>query len=441
LKQVRGQGYDGASNMQGEFNGLQSLIMRENCSAYYVHRFAHQLQLVVVAVVRKHTPVSNFFSWISTLLNVVGGSAKKKDMIRDFNLEEVMKALDSGSLKTGTILNQEKCLQRPGDTYWSSHHKSLQSLVHLFPTIVKVLRVVEKDDNDASHREQAWGLLVYFQSFAFVFYLHLMLTILSITNTLSVALQRKDQDIVNDIDCVKATRSHLNGLRRDGWEKLLEEVYAFCDTHDIAKLEMSETYIDPNNTRRTGITNRHHFQVKTFNVVLDWLLQELDSRFNETTSQLLVFSAAFNPRDGFHDFNVESLMSLAKLYPNDFDSVELRELNHQLSLYIIDVRGNAQSADIHTIVQLSKLIVETTKHLCYHLVYRLLKLVLVLTIATAMVERCFSAMKIVKTYLRNCIGNDYMSHCLIFYVEKEKMKNVRNDVVVHRFKAMKERKY
>jgi hypothetical protein len=27
LKQVRGQGYDGASNMRGEFNDLQSLIM------------------------------------------------------------------------------------------------------------------------------------------------------------------------------------------------------------------------------------------------------------------------------------------------------------------------------------------------------------------------------------------------------------------------------
>jgi hypothetical protein len=62
LKQVRGQGYDGASNMRGEFNGLQSLIMRENSSAYYVHCFAHQLQLVLVAIVRKHTGVSEFFT-------------------------------------------------------------------------------------------------------------------------------------------------------------------------------------------------------------------------------------------------------------------------------------------------------------------------------------------------------------------------------------------
>jgi len=43
IKQVRGQGYDGASNMRGELNSLKSLIMREISSAYYVHCFAHQL--------------------------------------------------------------------------------------------------------------------------------------------------------------------------------------------------------------------------------------------------------------------------------------------------------------------------------------------------------------------------------------------------------------
>jgi hypothetical protein len=43
VKQVRGQGYDGASNMRGEFNGSRALIMRENSLAYYVHCFAHQL--------------------------------------------------------------------------------------------------------------------------------------------------------------------------------------------------------------------------------------------------------------------------------------------------------------------------------------------------------------------------------------------------------------
>jgi hypothetical protein len=441
-KQVRGQGYDGASNMRGEFNGLKSLILRESSTAYYVHCFAHQLQLVVVAVVRNHRGVSNFFGMISTLLNVVGGSAKRRDMIRDINLEEVSKALGCGQLETGKGLNQEQCLQRPGDTRWSSHYKTLKSLVDLFPTIVKVLKFVEEEDKDRTNRDQALGLLVYFESFDFVFYLQLMLTILLVTNILSQALQRKDQDIVNAIKCVKSTRNHLIGLRAQGWQPLLAEVFAFCDKNDIDKLELEEAYINPKNKRkRTGITNQHHFQVDCFNDVLDWLVQELDSRFNETTSDLLVWSTALSPRESFHDFNLENLMSLAKLYPKDFDSGELRDLSHHLCLYIADVQTDDRFSNIQTIVDLSRILVETRKHLCYPLVYRLLKLVLVLPVATATVERCFSAMKIVKTYLRNRLNDESLSDNLICYVEKEEMKKVTNDPVVDRFMKLRGRKF
>ena len=34
LTSLRGQGYDGASNMRGEFNGLKTLILRENKFAF-----------------------------------------------------------------------------------------------------------------------------------------------------------------------------------------------------------------------------------------------------------------------------------------------------------------------------------------------------------------------------------------------------------------------
>jgi hypothetical protein len=66
-KQVRGQGYDGANNMRDEFNGLRALIMRENSSAYYIHCFAHQLQLVIVAVAEKNDDASDFFDMVSLI--------------------------------------------------------------------------------------------------------------------------------------------------------------------------------------------------------------------------------------------------------------------------------------------------------------------------------------------------------------------------------------
>jgi hypothetical protein len=92
------------------------------------------------------------------------------------------------------------------DARWSSHYKTFKGMIDMFSTIIELLKVVEKDDRDWRNRDQASNLLVYFQSFDFVFYLHLMLTTLAITNTLSLALQRKDQDIVNAIKLIKAIR-------------------------------------------------------------------------------------------------------------------------------------------------------------------------------------------------------------------------------------------
>ena len=62
---------------------------------------------------------------------------------------------------------------------------------------------------------------------------------------------------------------------------------------------------------------------------------------------------------------------------------------------------------------------------------------LVLHVATATVERCFSGMKIVKTTLSNRMGDQHLSQRLICYLEKEEMKKVTNEAVVRRFVTMK----
>ena len=97
--------------MSGEFNGLQAKIKEENGSAYYIHCFAHKLNLVVVAIAKKIFDVGDFFDMISVLLNVVGSSCKRKDILREHHQAEVQKAIGSGDITTGTGLNQEICLQ------------------------------------------------------------------------------------------------------------------------------------------------------------------------------------------------------------------------------------------------------------------------------------------------------------------------------------------
>jgi hypothetical protein len=440
IKQIRGQGYDGASNMRGEFNGLRALIMRENSSAYYIHCFAHQLQLVIVAVAKKNDDASDFFDMVSLLLNVVGASCKRKDMIREKQQERVRKAIGSGQLNSGTGLNQEQSLQRAGDTRWGSHYKTLKSLCNLFPEVIEVLQYVEKEGPNDAKRRQARGLLDYFKDFDFVFHLHLVMLILGHANSLSLSLQRKDKDILEAMTEVKLTKQKFQEIRDDGWDSLMQTVQSFCEEHGIPKLDMDEDYIDRHRPRKkTNRTNYQHYRYDCFNPIIDLQLVEFNDRFNEVNSQLLTQVAAFSPKNSFEAFKLESLMDLAKSYPDDFDSTQLKDLARELNFYIDNVRADERFANLNTISELAKLMVSTTKHLGFPLVYRLLKLVLVLPVATASVERCFSAMKIVKTILRNRIGDGFMNDCIICFVEQEFLATIALDDVIIRFHKMEDR--
>ena len=63
--------------MQGDINGLKTLILKENTSAFYVYCFAHQLQLTLVAFVKNHINIVEIFYVVSNLVTVVGGSCKR----------------------------------------------------------------------------------------------------------------------------------------------------------------------------------------------------------------------------------------------------------------------------------------------------------------------------------------------------------------------------
>ncbi|XP_021997455.1 zinc finger MYM-type protein 1-like [Helianthus annuus] len=416
LTKVRGQGYDGASNMAGEFNGLKALILKENSSAYFVHCFAHQLQLVVVALANKHDDIWKFFEEVSNLTNVVCASCKRIDMIRESQKDKLKEAIGREEVETGSGLNQELSLARAGDTRWSSHYKTLVRLVQLYPTIIEVLEYIRSSGQINVQQRQANGIWKYMKSYDFAYYLHLMKHVLGVTNTLSQALQRKDQDIVNAVEMVNATKQQLQTFRLEGFDSLVKDVASFCDKNEIEMVDMDAEYIDPKYRRRkTNITNRHFYEVENFNTVLDMQIQEIGNRFSE-------------------------ILRLAEMYPHDFNYEERDYLMNELDIYINNIRGDKRFANVKDISNLATMMVETNKHVGYPLVYRLLKLSLVLPVATTSVERCFSAMKHVKTDLRNRMGDEYLTDACICYIEKEFFAKVAIEDVMNRFQNMKTRR-
>ena len=53
---------------------------------------------------------------VAKLINIVGGSCKRRDAIRDAQFVKIEKALDMSELRSGQSLNQETNLKRAGDT-------------------------------------------------------------------------------------------------------------------------------------------------------------------------------------------------------------------------------------------------------------------------------------------------------------------------------------
>ncbi|XP_047253782.1 uncharacterized protein LOC124887899 [Capsicum annuum] len=192
LAYVRGQCYDGASNMQCELGGLKTLIRQESRSAHSVQCFAHQLQLTLVAVSKRCVQVGELVLLTSNILNVLGAFCKRADEFRESQKEKLQEALDMA-----------------GDTRWGSHYKSFGNFIHNFVSIVDVLDSLVENASTSEEKASASGFLRSCQTFEAIFLLHLMTDVLGITNDLNVSLQKKKQDIANAMILVKIANTRL----------------------------------------------------------------------------------------------------------------------------------------------------------------------------------------------------------------------------------------
>jgi len=145
------------------YQRVETLIMQESPSAYYVHCFAHQLQLVLVAVAKGNTDCKGFFDQVSLLLNIVEVSCKCHGMLRNARLEQITKALECGELDTRSGLNQEMGLPRQGETRWGSHYKTVCNIISMYPSICDVLITL---GDDPSHRLIGQKYILWLEHFS-----------------------------------------------------------------------------------------------------------------------------------------------------------------------------------------------------------------------------------------------------------------------------------
>ena len=103
------------------------------------------------------------------------------------------------------------------------------------------------------------------------------------------------------------------------------------------------------------------------------------------------------------------------------------------------MQSTKEFSSFRGIGQLVEKIVEVKKNVSYPLAYSSVTLALILLVAIATFERVFSAMNIIKNWLRNQIGDQWMNDCLVTYIEKYIFKTIKCEEIMQRFQNMKNR--
>ncbi|XP_073057048.1 uncharacterized protein [Primulina eburnea] len=440
VQNIRGQGYDGASNMRGEFNGLQALILKDCKSAYYVHCFAHRLQLALVGEAKNVTPIHQFFDKLTFIVNIVGASCKRNDELKEAHTDDIAHLISINELETGRGLNQLCTLQRAADTRWSSHFRYVSSLIKMFSASCTVLLKV-MEDGLLSQRADATSVYDEMTSFDFVFILHLMREIMEITDVLCQTLQRKSPDILNAMELVSSTKKLLQELRDDKCDNLLEKVKSFCVARNIDVPDFSAQYVDRRGRARRhqgNFTIEHHYRVDLFYATIDSQMQEINVRFNEDAVELLMLSSALNPQNACDSLRYLDICKLVEnFYPQDFTSDEKERLEMQLKHYEHNVVIGPYYKRLSILSELCQWLVKTKKADIYDLVFRVIVLVLTLPVFTATTERSFSAMNIVKTRLRSKMKDAFLSDALMIFIEREIAKNICIDTIMKILKTLR----
>ena len=90
-----------------------------------------------------------------------------------------------------------------------------------------------------------------------------------------------------------------------------------------------------------------------------------------------------------------------------------------------------------TISELCRGLAETNKSQHYHLIDRLIRLVLTLPVFTTTIDRTFSAMKHVKTVLLNKIKEEFLADSMMIYIERELVEDIDSDSIIDEFYSTK----
>ena len=410
-----GMGFDGASVMSGKLGGVQKLIKDKAPMAYYVHCYAHRLNLILIDTVKVVPHADNVFSLLEKLYIFVSNSIVHECFI---SLQKEM--------HPGEKIQE---LQNLSETRWWARATSCNNALLRFECIMRLLHQVSNKDKGARATD-ARGLLAQ-MNYKFLQLLHFFKEILSMVNKISEQLQDPNLDLAKAWQLISMLKKELECIRNSEHIKYNEEVGILCrkcginiEGKQVRPRRPPESLSDYVVTDAIGksvtVDPEVTFHANAFVSVLDCMLSELDRRFSSDAKAIMEGVSALSPTcESFLDHH--ALKEMALRYQICHDG-----LVHEIHLVQRLVGSNCK-----TVLQFLLQICPYKQ--AFDCLYNLLVISIMLPVTTASCERSFSKMKLVKTFLRNSMCHDRLSQLALLSIESNRAEALDLEQFVDEF--------
>lgn len=415
------QGYDGASVMSGNVQGLQRLVQRKHPAAQYVHCMAHRLNLVVVDVCRANRAATRFFDSLQSLYTLCAHPqvhARFQQMVRSMKI----KHLEISSLS---------------ETRWACRYKTVTAVKQQFNEILQVLLELEREGCKCT--TQVSGIIRVFNTTEFRICLCIFDRILPLVHVAHKALQAESATLNTAASVISSVLIEVRRLRSDNvWQDILDgsdslSLNAAKCSSDSAQPKrfkpnayhsQAACYLGQRDTEEQS-SDSHRLKVSVFFPVIDRLVSELERRFNKQTLDL---AAAV---DGVLHSDAARAAALLDRY------ADVLNIDRQLALVEMNIAKNLLQPDCQEPLNTLKSIVSSAS---YPNFFKLLQVALTIPVGSSKCERSISAMRRVRNYLRMSMGQDRFTQLSMLAIERDLVSQLTLSELVDTFAEQKSRR-
>lgn len=423
LSLCRGQGYDGASNMQGRRSGVVARILDESPSALPLHCFAHSLNLCLQDAGRQIILLRDALDIVREIGKLIKYSPKRSHLL----CQKLAESETSGAnIKT-------LC-----PTRWTARTAAIGAVLKDYAVLMDTMAEVNQTTHD-EYGIKAGGILSLMEKYDTFFGLKLAYLLFATAEEVSKTLQRKDVSLQEALSAVTLAKAFYQRQRKeeafttfyDGVVNTASELNVSAPS--LPRYRRAPARIDGGSQPHRFASPRDYHR-SLYYQACDLLVNELEMRFQQKDllpSAIALESLLLKAACG-EDFSEDLKRVEESCYKNDFDFISLKT---QLSL-LADVIKQASPCvrrvtSVRTIADAMNS-QEVYKSLLSE-VHKLIRLFLTLPVTSATSERTFSALRRLLTYLRATMTEKRLNNCLMLHVHKDVTDSLNITAIAEEF--------